>query len=289
MVLARRSEHQSQQGLMPARERRGTHRRYREVLVGGIRTACLSRLQLTSLMIGDCLAARGGERRPKLVFASNGHVIALAASNAEFRRYFGKANLIHADGQPVVLASKLLTRDPIPERSATTDFIHDAARAASASGLSFYLLGGTVRVNEMCADALAAQYGVRLAGQHHGYFGISEEATVCEAINSSGVDVLWVGLGVPLEYEFCVRNRHRLRVGWIVTCGGCFNFVIGKYTRAPSWMQKCGLEWLYRLSREPRRLFLRYALTSPLALVTLLTRTGSSGSRQGEQSWIAAA
>ena len=287
MVLVSRSKPRSQPE--NTRERRGAHRRYREVVVGGIRTACLSRLQLTSLMVGDCLAARGGERRPKLVFASNGHAIALAASNGQFRRYFQEANLIHADGQPVVLASKLLTGNPIPERSATTDFIHDAAHAASANGLRFYLLGGTVRVNEMCADALATQYGVKVAGCHHGYFSRSEETTLCETINASGTDVLWVGLGVPLEYEFCVRNRHRLNVGWIVTCGGCFNFVIGEYTRAPRWMQSCGLEWLYRVLKEPQRLFLRYAVSNPLALVTLLTRTGPAGSRQGERSWISAA
>src|ERR1051326_1759177 len=103
-------------------ERRGAHRVYREVVVGGIRTACVSRGQLASLMVGDCLAARGGNRRPKLVFASNGHAIALAATDAQFRKCFEAANLIHADGQPVVIASRLLTRNPIPERSATTDF-----------------------------------------------------------------------------------------------------------------------------------------------------------------------
>ena len=82
--------------------------------MGGIRTACLSRQQLTALMVGDCIAARGGNRRPKLVFASNGHAIALAATDAQFRQCFEAANLIHADGQPVVFASRLL--DP-PSRS----------------------------------------------------------------------------------------------------------------------------------------------------------------------------
>jgi len=260
-----------------ARERRGGHRAYHEILVGGIRTACLSRQQLTRLMIGDCIAARGGKRRPKLVFASNGHAIALAATNAQFRQYFASANLTHADGQPVVLASKLLTSHPIPERSATTDFIHDAAAAASESRLSFFLLGATERVNARCARALAYLYpGLQMAGRRHGYFKPEDEDALCEAINASGADVLWVGLGVPLEYEFCIRNRHRLNVGWIVTCGGCFNFVTGDYTRAPDWMQRFGLEWFYRLLREPRRLFWRYAVTNPLAIFALLTRTGSS-------------
>jgi exopolysaccharide biosynthesis WecB/TagA/CpsF family protein len=227
-------------------------------------------------MVGDCLAARGGKRRPKLVFASNGHAIALAATDKQFRRCFEAANLIHADGQPVVLASKLLTRHPIPERSATTDFIHDAAVAAAQGGLSFFLLGGTERVNAASSRALRWRYPeLRIAGRHNGYFRTDDEAGICEAINVSGADVLWVGLGVPLEYDFCIRNRHRLKVGWIVTCGGCFNFITGDYARAPVLMQLCGLEWAYRLLREPRRLFWRYALTNPLAAFVLLTKTAS--------------
>jgi len=87
--------------------------------------------------------------------------------------------------------------------------------------------------------------------------------------------VLWVGLGVPLEYEFCERNRDRLKAGWIVTCGGCFNFATGAYRRAPEWMQRTGLEWLHRLWREPKRLFWRYAVTNPLAIFLLLTRTAA--------------
>jgi N-acetylglucosaminyldiphosphoundecaprenol N-acetyl-beta-D-mannosaminyltransferase len=259
------------------RERRGPHRAYREILVGGIRTACLTRQQLTSLMVGDCLAARGGNRRPKLVFASNGHAIALATANAQFRSHFGAANLIHADGQPVVLASRLLTNAPIPERTATTDFIHDSAVAAIANGLKFFLLGGPERVNARCAATLENRYtGLRIVGRRHGYFQPDDEEALCKSINASGADILWVGLGVPLEYEFCVRNRHRLNPGWVVTCGGCFNFVTGDYSRAPDWMQRSGLEWLYRVLREPRRLFWRYAVTNPLAIFALLTRTGSS-------------
>src|SRR6476646_3669739 len=259
----------------PQAERRsGAPRVYREILVGGIRTACLSRRQLTILMVGDCLAARSGKRRPKLVFASNGHAIALAASDAQFREHFQAGNLIHADGQPVVFASRLLSRHPIPERSATTDFIHDAAQAAAESGLGFFLLGASESANAQCASILREDYpGLRIAGRRNGYFGATEEAGLCEAINASGADVLWVGLGVPLEYEFCVRNRHRLNPGWIVTCGGCFNFVTGGHVRAPHWMQASGLEWLYRVLREPRRLFWRYVVTNPIAIFALLTRT----------------
>jgi len=255
--------------------RRASYRNYREVTVGGIRTACVSRKQLTQLMVGDCLAARSYERKPRLVFASNGHAIAMAATDARFRRQFDAATLIHADGQPVVLASKALAT-PIPERSATTDFIHDAAAAARDSGLRFFLLGATEQVNADCAEKLTRDYaGLTIAGRRNGYFRIDEEEEICDAINASGADVLWVGLGVPLEYEFCIRNKHRLKAGWVVTAGGCFNFVTGEYRRAPGWMQAAGLEWLYRLWREPKRLFWRYAVTNPRALFTILTRTSS--------------
>jgi N-acetylglucosaminyldiphosphoundecaprenol N-acetyl-beta-D-mannosaminyltransferase len=256
--------------------RRASYRNYREVTVGGIRTACVSRAQLAQLMVGDCLAARRYTRKPRLIFASNGHAIAMAATDAGFRRQFDAATLIHADGQPIVFASRALTHSPIPERSATTDFIYDAAAAARDSGLRFFLLGATEQVNADCAERLAKDYdGLTIAGRRNGYFKPEDEAAICDAINGSGADVLWVGLGVPLEYEFCIRNKHRLNVGWIVTAGGCFNFVTGEYRRAPGWMQAAGLEWLYRLWREPKRLFWRYAVTNPRALFTILTRTAA--------------
>ncbi len=250
---------------------------YREVVVGGLKTACLSRAQMMALMVKDCLAAReDSRRRPKLVFASNGHVVSLAASDAEFRRLNEFADMIHADGQPVVLASKL-TRAPIPERSATTDFFHDAAIAARESGLTFFMLGATEDVNANCAAKMREMYpGLTIIGRRNGYFSRDEEAAICAEINASGADVVWVGLGVPLEHSFCVRNKHRLKAGWIVTAGGCFNYVTGDYARAPDWMQRLGLEWLHRLCREPRRLFRRYTITNPHALFLLLTRTAAA-------------
>src|ERR1700748_3508718 len=101
-------------------ERRDPDRIYNEVVVGGIRTACLGRAQMSRLMVGDCLAARGGKRRAKPVFASNGPALAPPRNDPRFRRNFANADIVHADGQPVVMASKLMTDAPIPERSATT-------------------------------------------------------------------------------------------------------------------------------------------------------------------------
>jgi N-acetylglucosaminyldiphosphoundecaprenol N-acetyl-beta-D-mannosaminyltransferase len=254
---------------------------YAEVMVGGLNTVCLSRDGLGRMMLQDCLAARAYEQRqPKLVFASNGHVIALAAKDEHFRATLQQADVIHADGQATVFASRL-TGTPIPERSATTDFIHDASNLAAQHGLRFFLLGSTEETNAQAARLLCEAYpGLQIVGRRHGYFSRDEEAEICDEINLTQPDVIWVGLSVPLEYEFSVRNKARLRAGWLVTCGGCYNFVTGSYKRAPRWMQTMGLEWLFRLVLEPKRLFWRYAVTNPLAIFLLLTRTSSTQAAQ---------
>jgi exopolysaccharide biosynthesis WecB/TagA/CpsF family protein len=249
--------------------------RYTEVMIGGLKTACVSRRQLADLMVQDCFANRvAAVRRPKLVFASNGHGIAFAGLYAKYKAYFNEADIIHADGQAVVFASKLLTSTAIPERSVTTDFIHDAMKAGAEYGLRFYLFGATEEVNAKCAEILTATYpDAQIVGRRHGYFSIDEEDDVVDDINLTCPDVVFVGLGLETEYAFSVRNRDRLNAGWVITCGGCFNYVTGHYERAPAWMQQAGLEWLYRLYREPRRLFWRYAITNPAALLLILTRS----------------
>ena len=249
--------------------------RFGEVTVGGLRTACAGREELVRQMLADCMAARRNDASPKLVFASNGHAIALAAQDKKFHNTFSQGDIIHADGQAAVFASRF-TATPIRERSATTDFIHDAAAMAAEQGLRFFLLGATEEANAQAAESLKAQYpGLEIVGRRHGYFSQADEEDICDDINLTKPDVIWVGLSVPLEYEFAVRNRDRLKAGWLVTCGGCFNFVTGAYKRAPVWMQQAGLEWLFRLAREPKRLFWRYAVTNPLAIFLLLTRTNT--------------
>ena len=132
------------------------------------------------------------------------------------------------------------------------------------------------------AEKLRETYpGLQIVGRHHGYFSELDEDELCDEINLTQPDVIWVGLSVPREYEFAVRNKTRLRAGWLVTCGGCYNFVTGAYKRAPHWMQALGLEWLFRLVREPRRLFWRYAVTNPIAIYLLLTRTKAAQALEG--------
>jgi N-acetylglucosaminyldiphosphoundecaprenol N-acetyl-beta-D-mannosaminyltransferase len=246
------------------------------VTVGGFATARLSRDELTALMVKDCLAARTRSQRSKAIFDLNGHGLALAEWNRDYRADLRAADLIHADGQPCVIASRLLTSTPIPERTVTTDVFQDAAAAAAAASLSFFLLGATEDNNASCAEEMERRYpGLKIVGRRNGYFAREEEAAICDEINHSGADIVWVGLGKPKEQAFCIRNRDRLQAGWLVTCGGCFNYVSGLYGRAPLWMQQYGLEWLFRLVEDPRRFGWRYLSTNLVALYILLTRTRS--------------
>ncbi|NNK78438.1 MAG: WecB/TagA/CpsF family glycosyltransferase [Litoreibacter sp.] len=185
----------------------------------------------------------------------------------EYAAALAQANIIHADGQFVVWLSRLLPGHAIPERTATTDLIHACAKGAVENGLSFFLLGGRADINRRCAEELTRRHeGLKISGRRDGYFSEAEEDAVVEEINASGTDVLWVGLGKPAEQLFAIRNRDRLNCAWIVTCGGCFHFVIGDYKRAPVWMQKAGLEWVHRMATGPRYLLRRYLVTIPHTL-----------------------
>jgi exopolysaccharide biosynthesis WecB/TagA/CpsF family protein len=244
-----------------------------DVVIGGIRTSRLSRAEFAELIAGST-SATASEAPPKLLFDLNGQGLALSVWNDAYRQDLLAADLVHADGQPMVTASRLLTRTPIAERSATTDMFHDVAAVARHSGKSFYLLGATEEVNRECAQRMAARYpGLRIVGRRHGFFPREEEAEICREINESGADIVWVGLGKPGEQAFCVRNRDRLTAAWLITCGGCFNYTTGAYGRAPRWMQDAGFEWLYRMLTRPRHLAWRYITTSPVAAFLLLLRT----------------
>lgn len=246
------------------------------VMVGGLPTVSVTRSQLAEMMAEDCLSARNAAEpvSPKLVFSSNGQGVSLAGMDPDFHATMLQAEWIHGDGQSIVIASKL-TEAPLPERIATTDFFHDAAMMAIRHGLSFFIFGGSERQNEAATAAIRALYpDLRIAGRRNGYFKPEEEEAICREIRESGADVLWVGLGKPLQERWSVRNRSRLNgIAWLKTCGGLYAFLSGEAPRAPEWMQHMGLEWLYRTMKDPKRLAWRYLTTNPHSLYRLLAHT----------------
>lgn len=243
------------------------------VRLGGLNIAALDRRETAELMLRLARAPRP-HGRPWILTSANGEVVSRCARDARIAALFAETDLISADGQPLVLASALCARQ-LPERVATTDLFHDVAALAVDHGLTFYMFGASDSENLRAVERIRRLYpGLAIVGRSHGYLTDSElEAKVAE-INALAPDILWVALGVPREQEFALQYAASLpNVGMIKMSGGLFNFLSGTRRRAPLWMQHCGLEWLYRLAQEPRRLFWRYAVTNPHAAYMLLVHS----------------
>ena len=201
-----------------------------------------------------------------LVFDINGHGISLAATDRVYHDAMRQADIIHADGGVWVALSRL-TGNRIAERSATTDLMTDFAERCEQDGRSFYLLGGDDAVNQAFHAFLATRYPrLRVVGRRNGFFPPEQDPEVIEEIAAAKPDVIWVGMGKPREQQFSIALKRRLDHGWIVTCGGCYNYFVGEYTRAPKWMQLTNLEWLHRMLTQPRKFAWRYITTNPHSL-----------------------
>ncbi|MFC4701986.1 WecB/TagA/CpsF family glycosyltransferase [Glaciecola siphonariae] len=239
--------------------------------VGGLKTACVTREQLVDIIASqvDMVRERSASQ-PMVVFDSNGHGISLANSDKAFYEALTQADLIHADGQSVVSMSKWLGGVSIPERSATTDLMHDIPGRKGLT-LSHFLLGGSENVVSQCGELLTKRYAnFKLNGTHHGYFDKQNCDQLIAQINAAKPDILWVGLGKPEEQFWVIQHKDKLQVPVIITCGGCYNYVTGDYCRAPMWMQKAGIEWLHRLLTQPKKLFWRYLTTNPHSVYCVL-------------------
>lgn len=248
-------------------------------LLGGLPVARCDIPGAADGFIEHALRVRGKNLLPFYSTSANGQVIAQCLQNPSLRQVISEADQIHADGMPMVLFSKLLSANPIPERVATTDLVHAVADRAQKAGVSFYFLGGTEEINSKAVAAMQAAYpSLVFAGSRNGYFSAEQEADVVANIRAAKPDILWVGLGFPYEQAFVSRNLKNLRgVGVVKTSGGLFDFLSGKNRRAPTWMQRVGLEWAFRTCLEPRRLGWRYLLTNPVSIYALLARSDLTG------------
>jgi N-acetylglucosaminyldiphosphoundecaprenol N-acetyl-beta-D-mannosaminyltransferase len=244
-------------------------------MIGGLPIAVIDRMECARLMVDAAMARRNAPGPTLVLTSANGQVLSMCEVDDDIRALFLACDLINADGMPLVFASQLLSEPKLPERVATTDLVYEVAEIAQGCGTTFYLLGATTAVVERAAQHLHRLYPrLKIVGHRNGYFKPEEEADLIAAINEARPDILWLGLGVPAEQRFAIRNRDRLRgVGLVKTSGGLFDFLSGKNSRAPDWMQSAGLEWAYRIYQEPKRLVGRYIRTNPHALFLLLTKT----------------
>ena len=184
--------------------------------------------------------------------------------DASLRRDVLSSDLILADGAAVVWASHLLRR-PLPQRLAGIDLMLAILERASRSGYRVFCLGATSDVLQRALAQAAADFpGLELAGAHHGYFRPSEESAVAGQIAASRADVLFVAMTSPRKERFLARWSAGLGVPVCHGVGGSFDVLAGKVRRAPLAWQRLGLEWLFRVAQEPRRLWRRYLVTNTI-------------------------
>jgi N-acetylglucosaminyldiphosphoundecaprenol N-acetyl-beta-D-mannosaminyltransferase len=181
------------------------------------------------------------------------------------------SDVVFADGVSVVWASRLLRR-PLPERVAGIDLMHGILARGSRHGFRVYCLGATDDVLRRATARIAADYpGVQIVGCRNGYFSEAEEEGVAQGIAAARPDVLFVAMTSPKKENFLARWGARLQVHVCHGVGGSFDVLAGKVDRAPKLWQQLGLEWLYRVKQEPRRLWRRYLVTNTL-FVLLVAR-----------------
>jgi N-acetylglucosaminyldiphosphoundecaprenol N-acetyl-beta-D-mannosaminyltransferase len=256
--------------------------------IGGLPIAVINRARSARLMIDMVTVPRPANRLPLVFTSANGQVLSMRARDPEVRQLFEAADLIHAEGLPLVFASQFLCQTPLPERVATTDLFHDVAGRAQRAGTTFYFLGATDGTLRRAVRQSRLLYPrLRIVGYRDGRFSAAEEPAVVDAINAARPDILWIDMDTPRELAFAVRNRHRLSgIGIIKTAGGLFDFLSGR-TRAPHWVQAAGLERAFRMMLAPRRLAGRFLLTNPHALFLLLTQAvyARPGPGRGSRTW----
>jgi N-acetylglucosaminyldiphosphoundecaprenol N-acetyl-beta-D-mannosaminyltransferase len=178
-----------------------------------------------------------------------------------------RADLVTPDGMPIIWTSRMLGT-PLKERVTGADLVPRLAQAAARSGKSIYFLGGQGDVGLRAARLLQEQFpGLKVAGADSPFVKIEGEALtgetvkdqeVVERINRSGADILLIGFGNPKQEVWFERNRSRLQVPVSIGIGGTYEFIVGTVARAPAWMQKAGLEWIFRITQDPKRLWKRY-------------------------------
>ncbi len=197
--------------------------------------------------------ARGKAKHCQQIVTVNTEFVMAAQHNNEFRKAINTAALVLPDGIGIVWATRYLGQ-PTPERVTGTDTLVALARRCATSGYRLYLLGAAPGVAEKAAARLQSLApGLQIAGTYAGSPALVEEDAIIERIREAQADVLTVAYGAPAQDLWIHRNLSRLPVAVAIGVGGAYDFVSGRQRRAPRAMQVMGLEWLYRLYREPWR------------------------------------
>ena len=208
--------------------------------------------------------------RPNQIVTVNVDFLNIAHKDRSFVSLLNAAALAVPDGMPLLWVSRLVGQR-LPQRITGTDLLTDCAALAARAGYRIFLLGAAPGVAEAAGRVLEARYpGLQIAGSYappeQGDFTATENARIVDLVRATRPDMLFVALGTPKQERWIYENLEALGVPLCVGIGGVFNFITGRVPRAPQAMQRFGLEWLFRLLLEPRRLWRRYLVDDTRAL-----------------------
>ena len=218
-----------------------------------------------------------GEDGFHYVFTPNSEMVMEAVKNKEFEDILNSADLLTADGIGIIYASKILG-SPIRERAAGFDISVQVIEKMAKSGKTLYLFGAAPGVAGKAKAIIENKIsGIKIVGTHDGYFDAEEEERIIIDINEKKPDVLFVCLGCPKQEKWIFKNKDRLNVKVAMGLGGCLDVYAGNVKRAPDIYIKLGLEWFYRLMKEPKRFFRMLALPKFMIKVILhkITKKGA--------------
>ena len=229
------------------------------------------RVELLGLPVDDLTMAETLDRVDEMIAAGGVHQHVVvnvsktvqAAKDPEIRAIIAACDLVNVDGQPIIWASRLLGR-PLRERVTGIDLMARLLERAEREGHRVYFLGARPAVVEAVAERARREHPrLVIAGARDGYWTPEEEPAVAALVAEARPDILFVALGSPAKERFLAAWKDVIGAGFVMGVGGSFDVYSGLIRRAPRWMQRFGLEWLYRVSQEPRRLWRRYLGDAP--------------------------
>ncbi|MCL2376051.1 MAG: WecB/TagA/CpsF family glycosyltransferase [Defluviitaleaceae bacterium] len=204
---------------------------------------------------------------PRVIFTPNPEMVMLARKDDEFASFLNSADLIIPDGIGIVYASRL-TANKIAQRVPGIELLLDIFDSVKDTNCSFYFLGAAPGVADAAAVKMQEKFpGLNICGSHHGYFGEDEDAAIIAEINTAKPDIVLVGLGFPRQEKWIFQYKNQIDAKIFIGVGGSFDVLSGKLRRAPKFFQKLGLEWLFRLLRQPSRLWRQRVLAKFMLLV----------------------
>jgi len=220
------------------------------------------------------------EKQLHHVVVNAGKIVSMQ-TDMQLRESVNESDLINADGQAVVWASKVLGK-PLKERVAGIDLMVNLVELAHKKKYKIFFFGAKEDVVAEVVKKYTNQYSSDIiAGYRNGYFNKNDEQNIAKQIAESGANILFVAISSPTKENFLYENKTLLQeVNFVMGVGGSFDVVAGKVKRAPLWMQDIGLEWFYRFIQEPKRMWKRYLVGNTKFILLVLKEKFSTNKKQ---------